>query len=67
MIPCFFFIALLLNIAGLDVCGIFMRNWDLRDEVGHCSSDADCDYATRVCQALNIPFHEVGFKFCYSF
>ena len=37
-----------------------MRNWDLRDEVGQCDVDEDCDYAMRVCKTLNIPFHEVS-------
>jgi len=37
-----------------------MRNWDLRDEVGQCLNDEDCDYAMKVCKTLNIPFLEVS-------
>ena len=45
---------------GFDVAGVFMRNWDLRDEIGHCESDEDSEYAMKVCKILNIPFYEVG-------
>ena len=38
-----------------------MRNWDEKDEKGHCTSDADAEDAERVCKKLDIPFHEVNF------
>ncbi|XP_078484989.1 mitochondrial tRNA-specific 2-thiouridylase 1 [Ciona intestinalis] len=52
--------ALLLKRRGLNVVGVFMRNWDLEDEVGQCSVQEDANYATRVCRALDIPFYEVN-------
>lgn len=53
--------ALLLKQKGFNVLGAFMRNWDLRDETGHCSSEEDFHYAQRVCSTLRIPFHDVNF------
>ncbi|KAH9496324.1 hypothetical protein Btru_010614 [Bulinus truncatus] len=53
--------ALLLKRKGYDVVGLFMRNWDIRDEKGKCSSDQDQEDAAWVCKTLNIPFHEVSF------
>ncbi|CAK8689420.1 unnamed protein product [Clavelina lepadiformis] len=52
--------ALLLKRKGYHVLGIFMRNWDVRDEIGHCTVDEDVKYAKRVCSVLNIPFREVN-------
>ena len=43
-----------------------MRNWDMRDEVGHCKNDEDCEYATKVCKALDIPFYEVYIYIQYT-
>nr|XP_039249695.1 mitochondrial tRNA-specific 2-thiouridylase 1-like isoform X2 [Styela clava] len=53
--------ALLLKQKGYKVLGAFMRNWDLRDETGHCSMEEDHHYAERVCSTLKIPFHCVNF------
>uniref|UniRef100_A0A0K8T8H0 tRNA-5-taurinomethyluridine 2-sulfurtransferase n=1 Tax=Lygus hesperus TaxID=30085 RepID=A0A0K8T8H0_LYGHE len=53
--------ALLLKRKGYEVVGVFMKNWDLTDENGYCSTEADLDDACFVCQKLNIPFHEVNF------
>ncbi|XP_077791933.1 mitochondrial tRNA-specific 2-thiouridylase 1 isoform X2 [Podarcis muralis] len=36
-----------------------MKNWDIVDEQGICSADKDCEDAYRVCQILDIPFHQV--------
>ncbi|KAK2497567.1 hypothetical protein MC885_008381 [Smutsia gigantea] len=41
--------------------GVFMKNWDLLDEHGVCTADKDCDDAYRVCQILDIPFHQVSY------
>lgn len=38
-----------------------MRNWDEKDEKGHCTGDADAEDAEWVCRKLEIPFHEVNF------
>lgn len=46
---------------GYEVQGVFMKNWDLVDENGHCSSDEDWKYAQTVCKKLNIPLLLVNF------
>ncbi|XP_017601501.1 PREDICTED: mitochondrial tRNA-specific 2-thiouridylase 1 isoform X3 [Corvus brachyrhynchos] len=38
-----------------------MKNWDPLDEQGACSIDRDCEDAYRVCQKLDIPFHQVSY------
>ena len=48
-------------ISGFEVVGAFMKNWDLRDEVGHCSSQADLEDAQFVCEHLGIPLQQVDF------
>lgn len=46
---------------GYEVTGVFMKNWDIIDEKGICSADKDCKDAYRVCQLLDIPFHQVSY------
>lgn len=53
--------ALLLKRRGYEVIGVFMRNWDEKDEKGHCTADTEAEDAEWVCQKLDIPFHEVNF------
>ncbi|KFV62706.1 Mitochondrial tRNA-specific 2-thiouridylase 1 [Dryobates pubescens] len=53
--------ALLLRRRGHQVIGVFMKNWDPLDEQGACSIDRDCEDAYRVCQKLDIPFHQVSY------
>ncbi|KAF6730878.1 Mitochondrial tRNA-specific 2-thiouridylase 1 [Oryzias melastigma] len=53
--------ALLLKKRGYNVTGVFMRNWDSLDERGVCSTERDCEDAFRVCQILDIPFHQVSY------
>ncbi|XP_069855925.1 mitochondrial tRNA-specific 2-thiouridylase 1 isoform X3 [Dipodomys merriami] len=38
-----------------------MKNWDSLDEHGVCTADRDCEDAYRVCQILDIPFHQVSY------
>ena len=47
--------------AGFKVTGVFMRNWDVTNETGHCSIDRDCEDAKYVCNHIGISFHEVNF------
>eukprot|EP00595_Chromulina_sp_UTEXLB2642_P000567 CAMPEP_0196766332 /NCGR_PEP_ID=MMETSP1095-20130614/22969_1 /TAXON_ID=96789 ORGANISM="Chromulina nebulosa, Strain UTEXLB2642" /NCGR_SAMPLE_ID=MMETSP1095 /ASSEMBLY_ACC=CAM_ASM_000446 /LENGTH=75 /DNA_ID=CAMNT_0042127839 /DNA_START=8 /DNA_END=232 /DNA_ORIENTATION=+ len=56
--------ALLLKSQGYDCIGIYMNNWDKRDEYGQsvCSSDLDKDDAEQVCKRLDIPLIEVDFS-----
>ena len=55
--------ALLLKSRGLDVTGIFMRNWDEAEERGNmnCSIEYDLRYAKAVCAKLGIPLLEANF------
>lgn len=54
--------ALLLKEAGYDVIGIFMKNWDEKDEYGVCTATEDADDARRVANQLDIPFYTVNFE-----
>lgn len=53
--------ALLLKRRGYNVTGVFMKNWDILDEKGVCTSERDCEDAYKVCQSLDIPFHQVSY------
>ncbi|KAM7378060.1 hypothetical protein PAMA_013116 [Pampus argenteus] len=53
--------ALLLKRRGYSVTGVFMKNWDSMEESGVCTSEKDCEDAHRVCQSLDIPFHQVSY------
>ncbi|XP_034019268.1 mitochondrial tRNA-specific 2-thiouridylase 1 isoform X2 [Thalassophryne amazonica] len=53
--------ALLLKKRGYKVTGVFMKNWDLTDERGICTTDKDCEDAQKVCQILDVPFHQVSY------
>ncbi|XP_053572582.1 mitochondrial tRNA-specific 2-thiouridylase 1 isoform X2 [Bombina bombina] len=44
-----------------QVTGVFMTNWDTVDEHGVCNAEKDCEDAYRVCQKLDIPFHQVSY------
>ncbi|XP_013419706.1 mitochondrial tRNA-specific 2-thiouridylase 1 [Lingula anatina] len=54
--------AFLLKQKGYEVLGVFMKNWDGRDETGFCSADEDREYAQYACSHLDIPFIEVNFE-----
>lgn len=55
--------ALLLQQAGHQVEGLFMQNWEERedDRSGPCTADADRKDAVAVCGRLGIPFHTRNF------
>lgn len=38
-----------------------MKNWDSLDENGVCATETDCEDAYKVCQMLDIPFHQVSY------
>ncbi|KAI9098168.1 tRNA methyl transferase [Phlyctochytrium arcticum] len=46
---------------GYHVTGVFMRNWDERDERGVCPSEDDWRDVQRVCKQLNISCQRVDF------
>lgn len=54
--------ALLLKEAGYDVVGLFMKNWDEKDENGECTATADSEDARRVADQLDIPYYTVNFE-----
>ncbi|XP_045466472.1 mitochondrial tRNA-specific 2-thiouridylase 1 [Harmonia axyridis] len=53
--------ALLLKLKGFTVEAVFMENWDIADEKGFCSSDADYADAVSLCETLKIKLHKVNF------
>lgn len=54
--------ALLLKNQGYDVVGIFMKNWDDRDEFGYCTAASDYDDVRYVCDQIGIPYYSVNFE-----
>ena len=53
--------ALLLKEQGYDVVGVFMKNWEEKDENGVCTATADREDALRVADKLGIPCYTVNF------
>lgn len=53
--------ALLLKEQGYQVFGIFMKNWEEKDETGVCQSAQDYEDAARVCDRIGIPYYAVEF------
>ncbi|XP_049539557.1 mitochondrial tRNA-specific 2-thiouridylase 1 [Anopheles darlingi] len=53
--------AYLLKKQGFEVCGAFMKNWDLIDESGYCSGEQDWEDAQRLCRQLQIPLEQINF------
>ena len=53
--------ALLLE-QGYNVIGLFMNNWEEKDENGCCTSVSDYEDVKRVCTKLNIPYYSVNFS-----
>lgn len=54
--------ALLLKEQGYEVIGLFMKNWDEKDEDGVCTASKDADDARRVSSELDIPFYTINFE-----
>ena len=53
--------ALLLKRAGHEVIGVFMKNWEEKDENGVCTSEADWADVRAVCERIDIPYYSVNF------
>lgn len=53
--------ALLLKNKGFNVTGIFMKNWDIRDETGKCAVEKDYEDARWICNKLKIPLIQIDF------
>ena len=54
--------ALLLKEQGYDVIGIFMKNWEEKDENGVCKSTEDYEDVRKVCNQIGIPYYTVNFE-----
>lgn len=53
--------ALLLKQQGYHVIGMFMKNWEEKDENGVCRSTQDFDDVRKVCEHIDIPYYTVNF------
>lgn len=53
--------ALLLKQQGYNVIGVFMKNWEEKDENGVCTSAKEYEDVVRVCEQLEIPYYSVNF------
>ena len=53
--------ALLMKRAGHEVIGVFMNNWEEKDDNGVCTSERDWADARAVCEKLDIPYYSVNF------
>lgn len=57
--------ALLLKRAGHEVIGVFMKNWEEKDENGVCTSERDWADVRNVCDTIGIPYYSVNFVQAY--
>jgi tRNA (5-methylaminomethyl-2-thiouridylate)-methyltransferase (EC 2.1.1.61) len=53
--------ALLLKEQGYEVIGVFMKNWDEKDDDGVCTVVEDYDDMRRVCDQIGIRYYSVNF------
>lgn len=53
--------ALLLKQQGYRVIGMFMKNWEEKDENGVCQSAKEFEDVVRVCDQIGIPYYSVNF------
>ncbi|AMB93402.1 tRNA 2-thiouridine(34) synthase MnmA [Aerococcus sanguinicola] len=54
--------ALLLKEAGYEVIGLFMKNWDEKDENGVCTATEDYQDVAKVAEQIGIPYYSVNFE-----
>lgn len=54
--------ALLLKRQGYDVVGVFMKNWDEKDDNGTCTAAEDWRDVQDVCDVIGIPCYAVNFE-----
>lgn len=55
-------VAYLLKQQGYNVVGLFMKNWEEKDENGVCTSEQDWADVKRVCEKIGIPYYSVNFS-----
>lgn len=53
--------ALLLKQQGYRVIGVFMKNWEEKDENGVCRSAIEYEDVIRVCEKIDIPYYSINF------
>ncbi len=53
--------ALVLKEQGFKVIGLFMKNWEEKDENGVCRSSYEYEDVVRVCEKIDIPYYSVEF------
>ncbi len=53
--------AYLLKEQGHEVIGVFMKNWEEKDENGVCTSERDWADVRDVCDIIGIPYYSVNF------
>lgn len=53
--------ALILKQQGYRVIGLFMKNWEEKDDSGVCKSAMEYEDVMRVCDQLDIPYYSVNF------
>lgn len=53
--------AVILKLQGFEVIGMFMKNWEEKDENGVCSSEKDFKDVISVCEKVDIPYYSVNF------
>lgn len=53
---------LILKEQGYDVIGIFIKNWDEKDEFGVCTAEQDFADVRKVCDQIGIPYYTVNFE-----
>lgn len=53
--------AVLLKEQGHEVIGLFMRNWDEKDENGVCQASKEYEDVIKVCDKIGIPYYSVDF------
>ncbi len=53
--------ALILKEQGYNVIGLFMNNWEEKDDNGCCTAEEDFADVRRVCAKIGIPYYSVNF------
>lgn len=53
--------AAVLKLQGFSVTGMFMKNWEEKDENGVCNSEKEYADVIKVCDKLDIPYYSVNF------
>ncbi|ERK60610.1 tRNA (5-methylaminomethyl-2-thiouridylate)-methyltransferase [Gemella bergeri ATCC 700627] len=54
--------AYLLKQQGYEVTGVFMKNWEEKDDHGVCVAEKDYKDVIKVCEQLEIPYYSINFE-----